>query len=791
MLLLSLGGIFGEHESPTPTTTNNLPWWRSKGNLFTSPLGAVHRSAMSPTEFDFDFINPKADHYFRSVIDTLADRGITVLALNTVYDSGLTPLNGTYDPECLEKGLAISDLTSVNQYFATQEENTTLAKQQSSAEENLRALIDYAHETHDMKVISWTNLDYVWSGGPFWKQAVADVATYMVDGDLSSLPKGSPARSFAWDASNTTTDPAHPSNKGAGPCWCQNVGDVCPAEPLHEWTIAPDNLNTNTTKNCGVPSSVSGVTWIWVPDVELCVPSAYSRMPIGDIASESWGRYVIDGFNHFIDLGLDGFYMDAVEATEEGMDYVQSQTYLREIFEAVKAHAHPIPISIVLDFPGPPLTMYGADIAQYHRAGMPLTGFGIYESETNILQIITEKNAMQLDVWFHGVDHAQRNCVLFSGLGRDENDAGYVLPGCVTALMRIPLLGEDEGNNAKMNQLMVGLAIAGGYAASMDCILWNNATLSSPYLNAGPYNKTPVFTYSFDEQSFAGRDDMSSILDSLGIWDVSPDVLRAPAFTTFSDSIYSLIKYDAFGSGRVDIFVVNLDPDAEFYVIPNAALPEGVDAGFSQYLNLEPMSMKVKPLGMATAKGKASVGTWAEVTRTNSNGENMGHLQCDPTRLYSKETGGPRTLAECMLLCLGDVTCRSIEVQWADIGVPGIAAGDVSNTKAVCRFRADVDPDPQRCTFDDPLFQTFQRTWPSYMPNSSPTPTSDWSYMPTYTAPPLGWWDWYTIVFISIFSVFVVVVVVSQICIIFAAIYQPQVLSAVVRGHLTLRTPPG
>lgn len=157
-------------------------------------------------------------------------------------------------PAALYGGFGASDYLAVDPALGTEAE--------------WKSLVAAAHKL-DMKVVSWFNPSYFWTGSAQFKQAEKDVAKYGVG---SSLPSDSPARWFRWKAS------------------CSS-GHSKPA----------DNN----------PGSYRSGRWVEDPDAGgACYYSAWSDQPSGDYAKAEWRSEITKIFQHWAGTGMDGFMLD-------------------------------------------------------------------------------------------------------------------------------------------------------------------------------------------------------------------------------------------------------------------------------------------------------------------------------------------------------------------------------------------------------------------------------------------------------------------------------------------------
>lgn len=115
-------------------------------------------------------------------LDEACQAGITALQLNTVYDSG-----ECYPSKNLWCGLALSDPLALSPVIGTMDNWNTFRQ---------------AAWDCDMRIMSWLNPSYWWTGSGYYQQAVNDLID--AQGDISAADDDSPAHWFfsadlGWD----------------------------------------------------------------------------------------------------------------------------------------------------------------------------------------------------------------------------------------------------------------------------------------------------------------------------------------------------------------------------------------------------------------------------------------------------------------------------------------------------------------------------------------------------------------------------------------------------------------
>lgn len=134
--------------------------------------------------------------------------------------------------------------------------------------------VEAAHAL-DMKVVSWFNPSYFWTGATAFKIAEIHVAAYGING--SYLPLDSPARWFRWS---------------------ENCS-------LDEQVTKPKDENADSYYN-------HEGRWVYDPDAGgACYWSVFSDQPSGDLSIPEWQDEVKRIFKHWVGTGIDGFMLDA------------------------------------------------------------------------------------------------------------------------------------------------------------------------------------------------------------------------------------------------------------------------------------------------------------------------------------------------------------------------------------------------------------------------------------------------------------------------------------------------
>ena len=177
---------------------------------------------------------------FMALLDRLHASKVTTLQM-VVYDSG-----EGYTPEDLWCGLAGS--------------NYSKPMGNIGSEADWHTFIDAAH-AKNMTVTSFWNAAYMWSGSPYFKQAEADIRAHGLD----ALPEASPARWFRW--SSRRSRHVKPADRSPNSDWC---GD---------WVWDPDvNMSYYSVWGCQPTTDYTSPQWRaeitriltrWIVDLKL------------------------------------------------------------------------------------------------------------------------------------------------------------------------------------------------------------------------------------------------------------------------------------------------------------------------------------------------------------------------------------------------------------------------------------------------------------------------------------------------------------------------------------------
>jgi glycosidase len=245
--------------APAPTPPNPSPppspvqksskWW----------LRAAAMQTISPSCYSMTL----SDLY--NYLDTLKENGVYTLTLNAVYDHGSgyneKEPSGEHSLWC---GLAISDPLNVNSVFGSEAEFDKFVKT--------------AHDK-GMKVMSWFNPSYWWTGSPHIKKAEQDLKRHGNPDNVKSSDPDSPALWFDWKS--------------------DNPGKSKP----------PDNAPGSKGRSVAGDSRPGG--WVWDDDAGFAYWSKWAFQPTTNFGSDAWQRKYEEIAKYWIqERKVDGFTYD-------------------------------------------------------------------------------------------------------------------------------------------------------------------------------------------------------------------------------------------------------------------------------------------------------------------------------------------------------------------------------------------------------------------------------------------------------------------------------------------------
>jgi len=192
-------------------------------------------------------------------VDGLCEAGVTMLALNVVYDDGLDRHGDGYDLWAMAAGLAASDLRRPLQFFGKEQAGFDAVAQ----------LVERVHGCRSgMKLLTWLNPSYFWTGSPVYHDTARE--------DW-----------FQWRESCDDR------------CRRPSVSDPQPAQNL-------------TADWWGVPCTRGEwpIVYVYDPDRRRCYASVWYGQPSVDFASASWVTELQAALKLWMDAGVDGFVLD-------------------------------------------------------------------------------------------------------------------------------------------------------------------------------------------------------------------------------------------------------------------------------------------------------------------------------------------------------------------------------------------------------------------------------------------------------------------------------------------------
>ena len=175
------------------TATAAAPQWWEQGGA--SIRGIWPKCALGEGLSSFNGSQMRGLPAFLAMLDRLHASNVTTVQM-VVYDSG-----EGYNPDDLWCGLAGN--------------NYSKPLSNIGSEADWHTFIDHAHDLN-MTVTSFWNAAYFWTGSPFFKQAEADILAHGLD----ALPENSPARWFRW--STRRSRHVKPADHMPNTNWCSD-----------------------------------------------------------------------------------------------------------------------------------------------------------------------------------------------------------------------------------------------------------------------------------------------------------------------------------------------------------------------------------------------------------------------------------------------------------------------------------------------------------------------------------------------------------------------------------------
>lgn len=272
-----------------------------------------------------------------------------------------------------------------------------------------------------------------------------------------------------------------------------------------------------------------------------------------------------------------------------------------------------------------------------------------------------DPNEVDQNQSFYGGQDATVNMCF---LGRQIGDGGYRDNHFPMSWIGMTPSETDESGGNALTRVM---ASTGGYPTA------NEWVMDIPEgLQYGVYDDCISWDCYWRPPSYPDGDDSWSVNflkyvqgeSEIGAW--APLALRAPSYNTF-DSIYAMIKYDAFGTGDVAVFFANMEDDDEDVIFnPDWGL-------YSDQLKYfltgggDSDDMTVGKRGFQSCAQYNALPTWRWIGAPGTTNCYDDSFQLfNPA--YPTDQILEMTLGACLLACLAKdddgAVCNSVSVQW-------------------------------------------------------------------------------------------------------------------------------
>jgi hypothetical protein len=444
--------------------------------------------------------------------------------------------------------------------------------------------------------------------------------------------------SYVWIGSKVYTDDPGPASPSASKfAWMDNgqadsQGNSCSSRV--DCTISADVYDPNPYAHDkdGAPTQ-SVCPWIWDPNRNACFLSVWGNQPSGDWSQQAWRDYVTDAMKTWVDRGVDGFILDDptkyINIGEDG-PLLNSR-----LIAPVQQHS---PRAVIL----------GEEYVHFSWVGLPMSqqldGSLMSEKSSSwmLYDAIANQDWTQVEPTFFGADVAANQCSL-APAGDGEN--------CPKSWQRLVPRAEDAWGPG--NALARAVSAAAGYLT---------ATESS--------TKDFYFPYPYPGEKETESVSFISWLSSPGTtWGAfSPYALRAPSYNNGqlgNNALYGMVKYDAFGSGLVAIFVAHLGDGqgAAQYDLASSFSPQvyswvgGDQAQVEQTMPVNKFSFAWQAMPNPLPHPWYQIGEKGKTNCYDGSGVNVQ---------FEYNGDNSMTLGACLLSCLGtaDFDCASVSVQW-------------------------------------------------------------------------------------------------------------------------------
>jgi hypothetical protein len=559
------------------------------------------------------------------LITDLSNQGVRVLAINAAYSDGDLSQNYNFDSW---GNMVIDDLYTPNAAF-------------NNDWDSFGQVMECAHDAC-MKVVSWWNPSYVYPTS--WLYANPDNESYY---------------RFAEKEDNEC---AQARNNG-----CYMSSDV-----------DQGYFGVPAMAAClGNPSSFCDCEWVYDESKDKCYASVWGGAPSGDFWSDDWTDYVYGAMEMYLQNGLDGFVLDApnyyvgVGTFDDNFstDGPNGDLLYEKLIQPLKENYQPLIFGETYGFPlFQRVAGLDGDFTEYGK---------IYGDDALLNNLIESQDPGSLygQFIFDGQDHAVTYCHLGTRL-YDERD-GH----CPMNIVR--LLPDDVDDwSWGTNRLARALTTGAGF-------------LTDVYMNS----ESPPYCDGIDSgycaanwwkpQAYLGQDDQktndflayaawgSDDADA-GPW--GPQALRAPGL--YDDRpVYTMLKYDAFDSGRFGVFAANLGDDQVPDFDLGGALYTDTLRDFtgsdqvdgSQFMDSQDFLYEEFPGPLAS--WSVADGTLPGLT----NCYDEEHYQ-----IMNEDGSEQMTLGACLLRCLAneDNDCNMVVVGWDEWQDKGLIQSCHANPKS-------------------------------------------------------------------------------------------------------------
>jgi hypothetical protein len=594
------------------------------------------------------------------LLERMGRAGERALALNAVYDSG-----DGYPASDLWCGLAGSNFT--------RPDPTSIG-----TKVQWLAIVSKA-KALGIKLVTWINPSYIWTGSPIFKQAEIDMKQH----GLQHLPRSSPAHFFRW---STTQTPTHSK----------------PAD--------------------SAPQMSTTWAWVWDEDAGASYLSTWGDQPCTDLASPRWREEIRGILTFWIkEMQVDGFVFDYPDGyIGGGVDthglWTANAALLKSALTDVVRAASSGSVAAFAELYGAPerAADYGLDgsladatdgarpaavaraIATGDARGLGALAFdGTGGPDAVNSQCYSSpwcavgwQRQIVSPSWLVGdtaLDVNSFNCHHGAGASwAPPRNGNFTLHGCFSACTRdarcdAVTVDWRIGGRAMTGEPLVGCYLRGGIEPGLcdtSSAQYSTFSRSAPkhtellYSLCAAAGVLPAVEYDaahswWSDAAWPGFGDapLNAVLgamnqaSSLGALSLRVDV------PTSKKAHYAFARYDAKVTGKLSLAVANFEAHAETVSLNLSALPSAVlgmrPADLVSGTELAPLTaqyaLKV-PGHSIRLVGELALDAWYQHDRTNCS---KGHGAS-----YVPSSSGNMSIAACMLTCLADSRCDAVTMQW-------------------------------------------------------------------------------------------------------------------------------